>query len=58
MCKIRCDLFSFITLKLGVSTKIKKLIKPRKPKKITEKTEPWKKPIKNFKKPTSSVSIL
>jgi len=41
---------------LRVSKKTKKPIKPRKPeKKITEKTEPKKKPIKLLKKPAGSV---
>jgi len=43
---------------LGVSTKPEKSIKLRNPKKITEKTVPWKKPIKAIKilkKPTGSV---
>jgi len=43
-------------LGLGVNKKIEKLIKPRKPeKKIIEKTEPKKKPIKILKKPAGSV---
>jgi hypothetical protein len=41
-----------------VSTKTEKLIKPRKPKKITGKTEPWKKLIKILKKSIGSVSVL
>ena len=41
---------------LGVSKKTEKLIKPRKlEKKITEKTEPKKKPIKILKNPVGSV---
>ena len=41
---------------LGVSKKTKKPIKPRKlKKKITEKTESWKKPIKILKKSTGLV---
>jgi hypothetical protein len=38
-----------------VSKKIEKLIKPRKQKKKKKKTDPLKKPIKIFKKPTGSV---
>ena len=41
---------------LGMSKKTEKPRKLRKPeKKITEKTKPWKKPIKILKKPTGSV---
>jgi len=50
---------SFEAWQLGVSKKIEKPIKPREPeKKITEKIELWKKPIKILKKPTGSVSVL
>jgi hypothetical protein len=34
------------------------MIKPKKLKKIIEKTELWKKLIKILKKPTGSVSVL
>jgi hypothetical protein len=37
-------------VKLGVSKKTEKSIKPKKPEKITEKIEPRKKPIRILKK--------
>jgi hypothetical protein len=41
---------------VGVSKKTKNQIKPRKPeKKITEKTEPWKKSIRILKKSTGLI---